>query len=49
MADAPQSNFQSNQNYNPDIREMFKHYVTGGNTPDDNAPGENVGIDDIRA
>lgn len=49
MADVPQSNFQSNQNYNPDIKKMFAHYVTGGNTPDDNAPGENVGIDDIRA
>lgn len=43
-----QGNFQSNQNYDPDIRSMFKDFVTGGNTPDNNAPGQNVGIDDIR-
>jgi hypothetical protein len=47
--DTQQSNFQTNQNYDPDIRKMFKHYVTGGSTPDDNAPEENIGIDDIRA
>lgn len=46
---AQQANFQSNQNYDADVRKMFKDFVTGGNTPNDNDPGENVGIDDIRA
>lgn len=48
ITNAPQGNFQSNQNYDVDIKLLFKHYVTGGNTPDDNEPGENIGIDDIR-
>jgi len=46
--DTPQSNSQSNQNFDPDIRKMFKHFVTGGNTPDDNETHQNIGIDDIR-
>jgi hypothetical protein len=49
MADTPQSNYQSNQNYDAYVSELFKDYVTGGNTPNDNEPGENVGIDDVRA
>lgn len=48
MTDPAQSNFQSNQNFDPDVREMYKHFVTGGNTPNDNATGQNVGIDDLR-
>jgi hypothetical protein len=51
MADpnsAPQSNYQSNQNYDIDVAKMFRHFVTGGASPDSNEPGENVGIDDIR-
>lgn len=48
MGDVPQSVYQSNQNYATNVRLQFKHYVTGGNTPNDNEPGENVGIDDIR-
>lgn len=46
--DAVQTNFQSNQNFDPDIKKMFKHFVTGGHTPDDNETGQNIGIDDIR-
>lgn len=49
MADMPQSNFQSNQNYDADISELFSHYVTGGATPNSNDQGENIAIDDIRA
>jgi len=45
----PQSNYQSTQNNDPDIAGMFKDFVTGGATPNDNEPGENIGIDDIRA
>jgi hypothetical protein len=45
----PQSNYQSNQNYDADVGALFKDYVTGGSTPNDNEPGENIGIDDIRA
>lgn len=45
----PQGNFQSNQNYDADISELFSHYVTGGATPSSNDQGENIGIDDIRA
>jgi hypothetical protein len=44
----PQSNYQSTQNNDPDILGMFKDFVTGGATPNDNEPGENIGIDDIR-
>ena len=46
--DTPQSNSQSNQNFDPDIRKMYKHFVTGGNTPDDNDTTQSVGIDDLR-
>jgi hypothetical protein len=46
--DQQQTNFQSNQNFDPDVARMFKHFVTGGHTPDDNETGQNVGIDDIR-
>lgn len=48
MSDTPQSNFQSNQNFDPDIRKMHKHFITGGNTPDDNDTAQSVGIDDLR-
>lgn len=49
MADeTPQSNFQNDQNGDPDVRKMFKHFVTGGHTPDDNETTQNIGIDDIR-
>lgn len=48
MADTPQTNFQSNQNFDPDVRQMYKHFVTGGNTPNDNETGQSVGIDDLR-
>ena len=44
-----QTNTQSNQDYDVDILTLYKHYVTGGNTPNDNQPGQNIGIDDIRA
>jgi hypothetical protein len=47
--DTLQANSQSSQNSDPDIKKMFKHFVTGGHTPDDNEPGLNIGIDDIRA
>ncbi len=46
--DTPQTNSQSNQNFDPDIRKMYKHFVTGGNTPDDNDTSQSVGIDDLR-
>lgn len=45
----PQTNTQSNQDYDVDIITLYKHYVTGGNTPNDNQPGQNIGIDDVRA
>jgi len=48
MADDTQSNFQSNQNFDPDVKKMFRHFVTGGHSPDDNEAEQNVGIDDIR-
>lgn len=48
MGDTPQSNYQTNQNYDPDVRKMFKHFVTGGTTANDNENGQNVGIDDLR-
>src|ERR1700728_3520122 len=44
----PQTNTQSNQNYDLDIPLMYKHFVTGSSTPNDNETGENIGIDDIR-
>lgn len=46
--DTPQDNFQSNQNFDPDVKKMFKHFVTGGNTPDDNDTTQTIGIDDLR-
>jgi len=46
--DTPQDNFISNQNFDPDVKKMFKHFVTGGHTPDDNETTQNIGIDDIR-
>lgn len=46
--DTPQNNFISNQNFDPDVKKMFKHFVTGGHTPDDNSTIQNIGIDDIR-
>jgi hypothetical protein len=48
MADSPQSNPQSNQNFAPDISEMYKAFVTGGATPKDKKAGKNIGIDDLR-
>lgn len=48
MAERPQSAFQNNSNFEPDITKMYKHFVTGGSTPNDNETGENVGIDDLR-
>jgi len=48
MADDTQSNFQSNQNFDPDVKKMFRHFVTGGHSPDDNEAEQNIGIDDIR-
>ena len=47
--DTPQTTFQSDQNFDANIRKMHKDFITGGNTPDDNEPGENIGIDDLRA
>lgn len=44
----PQGNYQSNQNYDADIKTLFSHYMQGGSTPNSNEPGENLGIDDIR-
>jgi hypothetical protein len=49
LTNLPQTNSQSNQDYDVDISELFEHYVTGGGTPNTNEPGENIGIDDIRA
>lgn len=46
--DSQQSNPQSNQNFDPDVKKMFKHFVTGGHTPDDNEANQNIGIDDLR-
>lgn len=48
-SDTPQNNFQSVQNQDPDVKQMFKDFVTGGATPNNNEPSQNVGIDDIRA
>lgn len=48
-SDTPQNNFQSVQNLDPNIKQMFKDFVTGGTTPNNNEPSQNVGIDDIRA
>lgn len=48
VEDTPQSTYQNDQNGDPDIRKMFKHFVTGGHTPDDNEATQNIGIDDIR-
>ena len=44
----PQTNNNSNQNYDLDVPLMYEHFVTGGNTPNSNETGENIGIDDIR-
>jgi len=44
----PQSTVQTNQNFDPDVKKMFKHFITGGHTPDDNEQQQNIGIDDIR-
>lgn len=44
----PQTNNLSNQNYDLDVPLMYEHFVTGGNTPNSNETGENIGIDDIR-
>ena len=44
----PQTTNISSQNYDLDVPLMYKHFVTGGATPNDNEPGENIGIDDIR-
>jgi hypothetical protein len=49
MADTPQKVFKNAQNYDPDIKEMYKHFVTGGATSDDFEAGENIAIDDLRA
>lgn len=46
--ETPQSNYQNDQNADPDIKKMFKHFVTGGHTPEDNETTQNIGIDDIR-
>lgn len=43
-----QGNYQSNQNFDVDVVTMYKHFVTGGATPNDNEAGQNVGIDDLR-
>lgn len=48
QTDTPQSNFQDDQNFDPDIPQMYKDFVTGGATPSDSEPGENIGIDDLR-
>lgn len=45
----PQVNYQDNQNFDPDIQKMYKHYITGSSTPNDNEQGEIIGIDDVRA
>lgn len=45
----PQTNSQSTQNNDMDIVQAYKHFITGGATQNDNEPGQNVGIDDIRA
>jgi len=49
MADTPQNKFQNDQNYDLDIKGMFRHWVTGGTTPNDPEAGEIVAIDDLRA
>jgi hypothetical protein len=49
MASTPQNVFQNAQNFDPDIKEMYKHFVTGGATADDFEAGENIAIDDLRA
>jgi hypothetical protein len=46
---AVQTNYQSNQDYDVDIKTLFEHYITGGATTGSNEPGENIGIDDLRA
>lgn len=47
--DVPQTTYQDNQNFEPDVQKMYKHYVTGSSTPNDNEQGEIIGIDDLRA
>lgn len=49
MGDTPQNKFQNAQNYDPDIVGMFRHWVTGGTTPNDPEAGEIIAIDDLRA
>lgn len=49
MGDTPQNKFQNAQNYDPDIFKMYRHWVTGGTTPNDPEAGEIVAIDDLRA
>ncbi len=49
MVDNTPSNNISTQNNDIDIISMFKHFVTGGNTPNDSQDaGKNIGIDDVR-
>lgn len=43
-----QSTVQNTQNNDIDVVQTYKDYITGGNTANDNSPGANVGIDDIR-
>ena len=50
MVDTSQINNNSGQNYQIDVETMFKHFVTGGKTPNDSDDnGVNIGIDDLRA
>ncbi|HEY5268409.1 MAG TPA: hypothetical protein VII94_04720 [Candidatus Saccharimonadales bacterium] len=43
-----QTNYQTNQNFDPDIQKMHEHWITGGATPNNSDPGAIIGIDDFR-
>jgi len=44
----PQTNDNSDQDYDVDIKQLFQHFIAGGTTKTNEA-NQNVGIDDIRA
>lgn len=46
--DVDQTTVQNTQNNNIDVIQTYKDYITGGDTTNDNSPGDNIGIDDIR-
>lgn len=41
--------YQTDQNYDIDIKDAFTHFITGSHAPNDNDHGDILAIDDIRA